>query len=101
MCINQDENSPEKGHQVGLMDRIYKSAKRVLIWLGTANNTTAVVFEYFRVMAAVATRFIPYDLEKCWTEDIQLSSDLNELDFEELSSLAKLGLASRCGRDTE
>jgi hypothetical protein len=33
ICINQ-ENNDEKGHQVGLMGKIYHSAKRVIIYVG-------------------------------------------------------------------
>jgi hypothetical protein len=34
ICINQ-ENDKDKGHQVGLMGKIYRSAKRVLIYVGS------------------------------------------------------------------
>ncbi|KAJ4295146.1 hypothetical protein N0V90_007156 [Kalmusia sp. IMI 367209] len=33
LCINQNDED-EKGHQVGLMQQIYKSAFHVLIWIG-------------------------------------------------------------------
>ncbi|KAE9379583.1 heterokaryon incompatibility, partial [Stipitochalara longipes BDJ] len=36
LCINQDD-SHEKGHQVGMMDLIYEKAKQVLVWLGKKN----------------------------------------------------------------
>lgn len=39
ICIDQ-ENLEERGHQVGQMARIYRTAKRVLIWLGPAEDKT-------------------------------------------------------------
>ncbi|KAI0386940.1 HET-domain-containing protein [Hypomontagnella monticulosa] len=33
VCINQDDNI-ERKHQVGLMDKIYGEAERVIVWLG-------------------------------------------------------------------
>ncbi|KUJ11334.1 CNVH-domain-containing protein [Mollisia scopiformis] len=44
LCINQEDND-EKAIQVGMMGRIYKSAKSVVVWLGRerqdVNDTTA------------------------------------------------------------
>lgn len=37
ICINQD-NLQEKGHQVGLMAKIYRAAQRVLIYIGPGDN---------------------------------------------------------------
>ncbi|KAL1637238.1 hypothetical protein SLS58_009425 [Diplodia intermedia] len=39
ICINQF-NDKEKGHQVGLMSQVYRSATRTLIWLGTEDRET-------------------------------------------------------------
>lgn len=39
LCINQDDLE-EKGHQVGLMKRIFKGADTVLVWLGMGDNRT-------------------------------------------------------------
>lgn len=39
ICINQSDNA-EKGMQIPLMRNIYEEAKRVLIWLGPADNFT-------------------------------------------------------------
>lgn len=39
LCINQDDPE-EKGHQVGLMKRIFKGADMVLVWLGMGDNRT-------------------------------------------------------------
>ncbi|PMD34326.1 HET-domain-containing protein, partial [Hyaloscypha variabilis F] len=37
LCINQDDSN-EKGHQVGMMDLIYEKAEQVLVWLGCRNK---------------------------------------------------------------
>ncbi|KAI1085067.1 heterokaryon incompatibility protein-domain-containing protein [Whalleya microplaca] len=37
ICINQ-EDDPERGFQVSLMDRIYANAQRVFCWLGTPDG---------------------------------------------------------------
>jgi hypothetical protein len=37
-CINQD-NLKEKGHQVAIMGQIYRAAKRVLIYMGSDENS--------------------------------------------------------------
>jgi Heterokaryon incompatibility protein (HET) len=39
ICINQDDKK-EKGHQVGMMSKVYKGAKKVLIWLGEETSHT-------------------------------------------------------------
>lgn len=57
ICIDQ-QNDAERGHQVRNMGRIYKQAKRVLVWLGPspngysssvfANTTRPVKNQHFR-----------------------------------------------------
>lgn len=42
LCINQDDIQ-ERNEQVAMMDSIYKSAKKVLIWLGDANESQPIV----------------------------------------------------------
>ncbi|KAN0114565.1 Heterokaryon incompatibility protein (HET) domain containing protein [Hyaloscypha variabilis] len=37
LCINQDDSN-EKGHQVGMMDLIYEKAEQVLVWLGCSEG---------------------------------------------------------------
>jgi hypothetical protein len=37
ICINQDDNN-DKGHQVGLMGNIYRSAQRVQIYIGSEDD---------------------------------------------------------------
>lgn len=45
LCINQEDNT-EKADQVGRMGSIYKSADRVLIWLGPASHMSDVAFKF-------------------------------------------------------
>ncbi|RDW87387.1 hypothetical protein BP5796_03081 [Coleophoma crateriformis] len=40
VCINQ-KNDVEKGHQVAMMNEIYKIADRALVWLGDGDESTA------------------------------------------------------------
>lgn len=40
LCINQDD-IPERDHQVGLMSRIYSPAGMVLVWLRPASRSTS------------------------------------------------------------
>ncbi|KAF2993328.1 hypothetical protein E8E13_001822 [Curvularia kusanoi] len=47
VCIDQ-ENLTERGHQVGIMRRIYHHAIRVLIWLGPEDDKTSA---FVRVIA--------------------------------------------------
>lgn len=60
ICINQAD-LPERHHQVSIMDKIYRSATRVLIWLGEASWRTdektgksycSTFLEYLTAMAA-------------------------------------------------
>jgi len=57
LCIDQD-NPKEKGRQVQMMDRIFKEAKRVVVWLGVGMDGSD------RAIDAIA-RF--YDYEHCGT----------------------------------
>lgn len=43
ICINQEDLS-ERAHQVTLMPNIYRSASRVLVWLGSADVDSDLVF---------------------------------------------------------
>lgn len=45
LCINQGDDL-EKGVQVGMMDQIYKSASRVLIWLGLVEEDSRMVKQW-------------------------------------------------------
>lgn len=44
LCIDQ-ENVPERNHQVGIMDRIYKNAIRALAWLGAGEQYSDMAME--------------------------------------------------------
>ncbi|KAF2034959.1 HET-domain-containing protein, partial [Setomelanomma holmii] len=48
ICINQGDNL-EKTHQVGSMGSIYKSASRVLVWLGEADLFSDIMVESYKV----------------------------------------------------
>ena len=49
ICINQDDLD-ERGHQVGLMPRIYSQARQVKIWLGDETATTKAAFQLMHYM---------------------------------------------------
>jgi hypothetical protein len=48
VCINQNDD-PEKKHQIGLMSKIYSQANRVIIWLGEAADDSDLAVEEIRV----------------------------------------------------
>jgi hypothetical protein len=50
ICINQD-SLVERAFQVRIMDRIYQQARKVLIWLGPADELTAGGFEALKQVA--------------------------------------------------
>ncbi|XHG07725.1 hypothetical protein AWENTII_010861 [Aspergillus wentii] len=70
LCINQTDKK-EKDTQVPLMGSIYKTAKKVVAFLGKHDETSPILFRVLK------------DLER--RGDTQLA--LNLLDFEELSTL--------------
>ncbi|KAE8451112.1 hypothetical protein EG329_004784 [Mollisiaceae sp. DMI_Dod_QoI] len=47
LSINQ-EDKQERQEQVGLMSKIYKGARRVLVWLGKDDHYTAPALEYLK-----------------------------------------------------
>jgi hypothetical protein len=47
ICIDQD-NLPERGHQVRQMGLIYQKAERVLIWLGHGTEETDLVMDFMK-----------------------------------------------------
>jgi hypothetical protein len=47
ICIDQS-NKKEKAEQVVQMDKVYRAAKRVLIWLGRESRTSGVFFMWLR-----------------------------------------------------
>jgi hypothetical protein len=48
VCIDQNDD-PEKKHQIGLMSKIYSQANRVIIWLGEAADDSDLAVEEIRV----------------------------------------------------
>ncbi|KAF2143538.1 uncharacterized protein K452DRAFT_224862, partial [Aplosporella prunicola CBS 121167] len=52
VCINQAD-SEEKGHQVGMMDVIYKKAEEVVVWLGRESNKTSMSLEHARFFSGL------------------------------------------------
>lgn len=71
ICINQKDPT-ERGHQVGLMAQIFRSAKCVYSWLGSKNHSLA--FWAIRTLALIARRNktegvlvrVVFDLEWFW-----------------------------------
>ncbi|KAF2008664.1 HET-domain-containing protein, partial [Aaosphaeria arxii CBS 175.79] len=47
ICIDQD-NDPERGHQVQQMSLIYKRADRVIVWLGPSSSSTGRAFDHMQ-----------------------------------------------------
>ena len=60
LCINQDDDE-EKGRQVQIMDRIYKEAERVVVWLGVGTDGSD------RAMDAIA-RFYDFEHYRTWAK---------------------------------
>lgn len=56
VCINQI-NAAEKSRQVAMMGSIYKSARRVICWLGQADESINDAMETLKRLAASASRF--------------------------------------------
>lgn len=47
LCISQD-NIAEKNHQVGLMARIFRTAEKVLVWLGLIDDECRMAFNFMQ-----------------------------------------------------
>lgn len=47
LCINQQDN-PERSHQVDGMDKIFSGAERVIVWLGPAKEKSDFAMRRFR-----------------------------------------------------
>ena len=56
VCINQND-STEKSRQVAMMSIIYKSARRVICWLGQADESIGDAMEALKRLAASASGF--------------------------------------------
>lgn len=48
LCINQDEESEEKGHQIQQMDQIFSQAEQVIVWLGEATNDSPIAMRFIK-----------------------------------------------------
>jgi len=87
ICIDQD-NDREKGHQVGMMRRIFEQAKGVAVWLGEGNAKTDffmdVVAEVWAVWQQQTT------LAKTALERLQCRRRRDGLRFDEASLAASL-----------
>lgn len=55
ICINQKDNE-EKSIQVTMMDKIYSSASRAIVWLGEEEEDTHLAFELINTIAGNARR---------------------------------------------
>ena len=55
VCINQNDDT-DKNRQVAMMASIYKSASRVICWLGQADESFSVGIEILKRLAASAAR---------------------------------------------
>ncbi|KAI0164377.1 HET-domain-containing protein [Hypoxylon sp. FL1284] len=66
ICINQSDES-ERSQQVEIMAEIYRSAKRVIIWLGSADSFTRPAWELIRALSCLSdddlTRIKPHENE--------------------------------------
>jgi hypothetical protein len=51
ICINQQDDV-ERGNQVGLMGRIYSSAKKVVVWLGHHADNSELAMDFLAFLAA-------------------------------------------------
>jgi hypothetical protein len=51
LCINQTDLN-EKNHQVKLMGQIFRTAQRVLVWLGEAADHSDELFDYLKHLKA-------------------------------------------------
>lgn len=61
ICINQS-NDREKAGQVRIMDRVYKTASNVLVWLGLSADNSDLVFDHASAVvegfASISDRFV-------------------------------------------
>lgn len=48
LCINQDEESEEKGFQIQQMAQIYSQAEQVIVWLGEASNDSSTAMRFIK-----------------------------------------------------
>jgi hypothetical protein len=53
LCIDQS-NVPERNHQVAAMAEIFKTAQKVVIWLGRSTTTVSLAIEFVELMAGLS-----------------------------------------------
>jgi hypothetical protein len=64
ICINQN-NEPEKVHQINMMRHIYQSAYKTLIWLGEAAEESDMAFEWLELLSHIHIK----DLQRISSEE--------------------------------
>ncbi|CAN9182088.1 unnamed protein product [Alternaria alternata] len=75
VCIDQGHDK-EKGHQVQQMGDIYRTAERVIVWLGTGSQDSDVLMEFLGTLplnAEVhsASQLVPRDLQVRYREPME------------------------------
>lgn len=86
ICINQSDDQ-ERTHQVELMATIYKSASKVLIWLGSSNTESETAFAFIRSQKKLPVREYQQYMEE--------NHDHYDTSFEALCKLLKRGWFTR------
>ncbi|KAK4072005.1 hypothetical protein Trihar35433_4069 [Trichoderma harzianum] len=69
ICINQD-NIPERNHQVSIMKDIYRKARHVVVWLGSAEEDSDLVFPLCERMVEKRLDLLEFDEFTLGNEDI-------------------------------
>src|SRR5437773_5998010 len=63
VCIDQ-ENTKEKVPQINMMDRIYKSAKTVLVWLGESTGSSHPAAQFMADLELQSKEVEDFHIEK-------------------------------------
>jgi hypothetical protein len=102
LCINQSETTAglaERGHQIGLMRRIYTTANRVLVWMGLEREWTKGVLSLLTDVADNAQDFgdeppsLPRPYHVPYTESWKVLHLLSEPWWDRVWVLQEVGLA--------
>lgn len=80
VCIDQG-NLRERNHQVAMMNRIYKCAQTVIVWLGISDQHTNLALETINLIASIPS-------EKC---EAELPSDLEDPEMYEALGIPYVG----------
>jgi hypothetical protein len=87
VCINQNDG-PEKTHQIGLMPKIYGQANRVIIWLGEAADDSDLAVEEIRIAGSKKSTISSSEtiqqaivalLERTWFQRIWVRADTDNI----------------------